>query len=47
MFTILTIIGFPIAMLMFGWGIWFLFEFIRYVASGEYEIDERLRAIRK
>jgi hypothetical protein len=47
MFTILTIIGFLIALLIFGWAIWFLFEFICYVASGEYEIDERLREIRK
>jgi hypothetical protein len=47
MFTVLTIIGFLIALLIIGWVIWFLFEFIRYVASGEYEIDKRLREIRK
>jgi hypothetical protein len=47
MFTIFSIIGFLIALLIFGWALWFLFEFIRYVASGEYEIDERLREIHK
>jgi hypothetical protein len=47
MFTILTVIGFLIALVIFGWAIWFLFEFIRYVASGEYEIDKRLRDIHR
>lgn len=39
-FTILAIL---IATLVLGWAIWFLIEFIRYVASGEYEMDKRLR----
>lgn len=47
MFTILTFIAFCIAALLLGWALWFLIEFIRYVASGEYEIDQRLRNLNK
>ena len=36
-----------IAALLFGWAVWFLVELIRYVASGEYEMDRRLQAIRR
>lgn len=45
MFTALTIIGILIAMLILGWAVWFVIEFIRYVRSGEYEMDKRLRDI--
>ena len=34
-----------IALLLVGWALWFVIEFIRYVVSGEYEIDKRLRNI--
>ena len=34
-----------LAILIGGWAIWFLFEFIRYVASGEYATDKRLRDV--
>jgi hypothetical protein len=34
-----------IALLLLGWALWFLIEFIRYIVSGEYELDKRLRNI--
>lgn len=34
-----------IALLVLGWALWFLIEFIRYVVSGEYELDKRLRNV--
>ena len=34
-----------IALFVLGWGLWFLIEFIRYVVSGEYELDKRLRNV--
>ena len=30
-----------------GWAIWFVIELIRYIASGEYEMDKRLKDICK
>jgi hypothetical protein len=45
MFTTLTAMVILLAILILGWAIWFLIEFIRYVLSGEYEIDQRLRKI--
>ena len=45
MFTVLTAFAILLAILILGWAIWFLIEFIRYVLSGEYEIDQRLRKI--
>ena len=42
MFTVLAIL---IAVPILSWAIWFVIELIRYVASGEYEIDKRLRDI--
>ncbi len=41
MSTVLTIIAIPVL----GWAIWFVIESIRYIASGEYEMDKRLREI--
>ncbi len=41
---LLTIISF-LGLLVLGWGLWFLIEFVRYVASGRYELDQRLRSI--
>jgi len=37
----LLIIGIPLGL----YGLWFVFEFIRYIASGEYEVDKRLRKV--
>ena len=42
MFTALTIL---IAIPILSWVIWFVIELIRYVASGEYEMDKRLHDI--
>ena len=42
MFTVLTVL---IAIPVLSWVIWFVIELIRYLASGEYEIDKRLRDI--
>jgi hypothetical protein len=39
--TILSLL----ALLVFALGLWFLIAFIRYVASGRYELDRRLQAI--
>jgi hypothetical protein len=33
------------ALACLGWVIWFLIELIRYVITGEYETDKRLRNI--
>lgn len=41
MTTLLLIIGIPLSL----YGLWFLVESIRYVASGEYEVDKRLRKV--
>lgn len=35
------------ALLILGWAVWFLFELLRYVISGEYHVDKRLRDICK
>ena len=45
MFATLITLTILLALLVLGWAIWFLIEFIRYVLSGEYEIDQRLRKI--
>ncbi len=39
--TILTLL----ALGSFAWMLWFLVAFIRYVASGQYALDQRLRSI--
>ena len=41
--TTLRIVDEPIPVL--GWAVWFVIESIRYIASGEYEMDKRLREI--
>jgi hypothetical protein len=43
--SVLTAIAILIAILIFGWAVWFVIEFIRYIVSGEYEVDKRLRNI--
>ena len=42
MFDVLIILAILIAFPFLGWLIWFVIEFIRYIASGEYEVDKRL-----
>lgn len=43
--SVLTLIAILIVLAIFGWAIWFVIEFVRYIFSGEYEIDKRLREI--
>jgi hypothetical protein len=43
-FTIFLLV---IALLILTWAVWFLLEFLRYIFSGEYHIDKRLRDICK
>ena len=31
-----------IVLLTLGWAIWFVIEFVRYLTSGQYELDRRL-----
>ena len=40
-----TILAILIAAIVPGYGTWFLLEFIRYVHSGEYAVDKRIREI--
>ena len=37
----LLIIGIPVGLYI----LWFVIEFIRYLASGEYAVDKRLRKV--
>ena len=41
----ITIILTLLALGILGWAIWFVIEFVRYIATGEYETDKRLRDI--
>jgi len=41
----LTVIAILIALPILVWAVWFVIEFIRYIVSGEYEVDKRLRNI--
>ena len=43
-FTIFLLV---IALALLCWALWFLLEFLRYLISGEYHIDKRLRDICK
>ena len=43
--SVLTLIAILIALIVFGWAIWFVIEFIRYIVTGEYDVDKRLRDI--
>ena len=47
MTTIYTTLLVLIALLALAWFVWFLIEFIRYVVSGEYEIDIRLNHFKR
>jgi len=39
--TLLLIIGVPLGLYI----LWFVIEFVRYLASGEYAVDKRLRKV--
>jgi hypothetical protein len=41
----LTVLAILVGLLILGWAIWFVIEFLRYTLSGEYEMDKRLREI--
>lgn len=41
----LTILAILSAALLLGWAIWFVIELVRYIVTGEYEIDQRLKNI--
>lgn len=43
MTLIAILIGLPVSI----WALWFVIEFVRYIMSGEYELDKRLRDICK
>jgi hypothetical protein len=47
MFIVLSYLLFFLAFVFAGWAVWFVVEFVRYLASGEYEIDQRLRQLDK
>ena len=34
-----------LAVTLIGCGGWYLFEFIRYIRSGQYEVDKRFREL--
>jgi len=34
-----------IALLVLGWAIWFIIGFVRYIRSGDYDVDKRLENI--
>ena len=40
---IAILIGAPVSI----WALWFVIEFVRYIFSGEYELDKRLRDVCK
>ncbi|GER78886.1 MAG: hypothetical protein HZC39_13435 [Chloroflexi bacterium] len=40
-----TLIVLLIAALFLGWAVWFVIAMIRYIASGQYDVDKRLRDI--
>ena len=44
MFTIFFIL---IALLILCWAFWFVVELARYLASGEYEMDRRLKQFKR
>ena len=43
--SVLTLIAILIALIVAGWAVWFVIESVRYIFSGEYEMDKRLRNI--
>ena len=47
MMSLFNMLASSMAVLIFIWAIWFLLRLIQYIASGEYEMDQRLREICK
>ena len=45
--SVLTIILTLLALGILGWGMWFVIEFVRYIATGDYETDKRLQDINR
>ena len=43
----LTALAILVTLAISGWAIWFVIELIRYIVSGEYEMDKRLKDICK
>ena len=43
----LTIFASIIAALFLIWAVWFIVSLIRYIRSGQYQIDQRLRDVCK
>ncbi len=43
----LTLFASIIATLILIWAVWFIIRLIQYIASGEYEVDQRLHDICK
>ena len=41
----MNIFAISIALLIVGWAIWFLVGLVRYVRSGDYDVDKRLQNI--
>jgi hypothetical protein len=40
-----TILAALIALLVLGWAVWFIVGLLRYVLSGDYDVDKRLENI--
>lgn len=34
-----------IALLVLGWAVWFIIGLVRYVRSGDYDVDKRLQKV--
>jgi hypothetical protein len=43
--SVYNIFAVLIALLILGWAIWFLIGLIRYIRSGDYDVDKRLQNI--
>ncbi|MFZ5886021.1 MAG: hypothetical protein ACOYYF_01000 [Chloroflexota bacterium] len=43
--SVFTILIISAAALILIWAVWFVIAMIRYIASGQYEMDKRLRDI--
>ena len=42
-----TLITILLAAIILGYGSWYLYAFIRYITSGEYDIDKRFREMKR
>jgi len=41
----LTFTGILLATLVLSWAVWFVIELVRYIITGEYEVDKRLQNV--